>query len=208
VRRIVLAALIVVSSGISAHAQTTQVWPEISLFTRLNDRIRFYFLASISAHSIAVCGRASHCERCRKQRKSRGAAFSTASRDYDVALAARDLFRSAHPRQSYVTLVPCVRAISSGRFEKRQSYPTLCAQSGEQPHYSGSCQPFTGRKSSFSSSQDDEQPPARQLLNNDRNRRLVDHDLLHRLFVLQRLCGPGPLPTCRRHLGRIRFTTE
>jgi hypothetical protein len=47
VRRIVLAALIVVSSGISAHAQTTtQVWPEISVFTRLNDRMRFYFLAT------------------------------------------------------------------------------------------------------------------------------------------------------------------
>jgi hypothetical protein len=41
-----LAALIVVSSGISAHAQSTQVWPEISVFTRLNDRMRFYFLAT------------------------------------------------------------------------------------------------------------------------------------------------------------------
>lgn len=46
VRRMVLAALIVVSSGISAHAQGTQVWPEISAFTRLNDRMRFYFLAT------------------------------------------------------------------------------------------------------------------------------------------------------------------
>jgi hypothetical protein len=46
VRRIVLAALIVVSSGTSTHAQTTQVWPEISVFTRLNDRMRFYFLAT------------------------------------------------------------------------------------------------------------------------------------------------------------------
>src|SRR4029453_3366798 len=46
VRRIVVAALLVVSSGISAHAQTTQVWPEISVFTKLNDRVRFYFLAS------------------------------------------------------------------------------------------------------------------------------------------------------------------
>jgi len=46
VRRIVLTALIVVSSGTSAHAQTTQVWPEISVFTRLNDRMRFYFLAT------------------------------------------------------------------------------------------------------------------------------------------------------------------
>jgi len=47
VRRIVMAALIVVSSATSAHAQsTTQVWPEISVFTRLNDRMRFYFLAT------------------------------------------------------------------------------------------------------------------------------------------------------------------
>jgi hypothetical protein len=46
VRRIFLAALFVVSSGISAHAQNTQVWPEISAFTRLNDRMRFYFLAT------------------------------------------------------------------------------------------------------------------------------------------------------------------
>jgi hypothetical protein len=46
VRRMVSAALIVVSSGISAHAQTTQLWPEISAFTRLNDRMRFYFLAT------------------------------------------------------------------------------------------------------------------------------------------------------------------
>jgi hypothetical protein len=43
----VLAALIVVSSGISARAQSsTQVWPEISAFTKLNDRMRFYFLAT------------------------------------------------------------------------------------------------------------------------------------------------------------------
>jgi Protein of unknown function (DUF2490) len=41
-----LAALIVVSSGIFVHAQTTQVWPEISAFTQLNDRMRFYFLAT------------------------------------------------------------------------------------------------------------------------------------------------------------------
>jgi hypothetical protein len=46
VRRIVLAALIAASSGIAAHAQTTQVWPELSVFTRLNDRMRFYFLAT------------------------------------------------------------------------------------------------------------------------------------------------------------------
>jgi hypothetical protein len=46
VRRSVAATLMVVSLGISAHAQTTQVWPEISAFTRLNDRMRFYFLAT------------------------------------------------------------------------------------------------------------------------------------------------------------------
>jgi len=46
VRRIVSVALIVGSSAISAHAQTTQVWPEMSVFTRLNDRMRFYFLAT------------------------------------------------------------------------------------------------------------------------------------------------------------------
>ena len=45
-RQIVLAALIVVASGIAAHAQGTQLWPEISVFTRLNDRMRFYFLAT------------------------------------------------------------------------------------------------------------------------------------------------------------------
>jgi len=41
-----LAALVVVSSAAPARAQTTQVWPEISLFTRLNDRMRFYVLAT------------------------------------------------------------------------------------------------------------------------------------------------------------------
>jgi len=41
-----MAALIVVSSGIDAGAQTTQVWPEISVFTKLSDRMRFYFLAT------------------------------------------------------------------------------------------------------------------------------------------------------------------
>jgi hypothetical protein len=42
----VSAGLIVMSFGISAHAQSTQVWPEISAFTKLNDRMRFYFLAT------------------------------------------------------------------------------------------------------------------------------------------------------------------
>jgi uncharacterized protein DUF2490 len=42
----VCAALIVVSAGTSARAQTTQIWPEVSVFTKLNDRMRFYFLAT------------------------------------------------------------------------------------------------------------------------------------------------------------------
>jgi hypothetical protein len=46
VRRIIAAVLVVVSSAASARAQTIQVWPEISVFARLNDRMRFYFLAT------------------------------------------------------------------------------------------------------------------------------------------------------------------
>jgi hypothetical protein len=46
VRQIVAAALIIVSLGTPAHAQTTQVWPEMSVFARLNDRMRFYLLAT------------------------------------------------------------------------------------------------------------------------------------------------------------------
>ena len=57
VRRMVLAALIVVSSGISAHAQSIQLWPEISAFTRLNDRMRFYFLATTVREKSGVHGR-------------------------------------------------------------------------------------------------------------------------------------------------------
>ena len=45
-RWVALTALIVASSGIAAHAQSIQAWPEISAFTRLNDRMRFYFLAT------------------------------------------------------------------------------------------------------------------------------------------------------------------
>ena len=45
-RQLILTALIVVLSGLSAQAQTLQVWPEISAFTKLNDRMRFYFLAT------------------------------------------------------------------------------------------------------------------------------------------------------------------
>ena len=45
-RRIISAALAVVSCAAPVRAQTTQVWPELSVFTRLNDRMRFYFLAT------------------------------------------------------------------------------------------------------------------------------------------------------------------
>ena len=45
-RQIVVVALMVVGSGISARAQSLQVWPEISAFKKLNDRMRFYFLAT------------------------------------------------------------------------------------------------------------------------------------------------------------------
>ena len=45
-RRFLLAALTVVSSAISAQAQSVQVWPELGTFTRLNDNMRFYFLAT------------------------------------------------------------------------------------------------------------------------------------------------------------------
>jgi hypothetical protein len=46
VRRISSAAPVVVSSAAPARAQTIQTWLEISVFTRLNDRMRFYFLAT------------------------------------------------------------------------------------------------------------------------------------------------------------------
>ena len=42
----VWATLIVVSFGIPARAQTNQIWPEVSTFVKLNDRMRFYFLAT------------------------------------------------------------------------------------------------------------------------------------------------------------------
>ena len=45
-RRISSAALVVVSSAAPACAQTIQAWPEISVFTKPNDRMRFYFLAT------------------------------------------------------------------------------------------------------------------------------------------------------------------
>jgi hypothetical protein len=33
-------------SGLPVHAQSTQIWPELGVFTRLNDRMRFYFVAT------------------------------------------------------------------------------------------------------------------------------------------------------------------
>ena len=45
-RQIVLVTLIVVASGIAADAQDVQVWPEIGAYKKLNDRMRFYFLAT------------------------------------------------------------------------------------------------------------------------------------------------------------------
>lgn len=45
-RLTVLAGLIVLSSGIPAGAQSTQFWPEVSTFVRVNDAMRFYFLAT------------------------------------------------------------------------------------------------------------------------------------------------------------------
>ena len=46
-RRASVAALMVWSHlGIPVHAQSEQVWPEIDAFVKLNDRMRFYFLAT------------------------------------------------------------------------------------------------------------------------------------------------------------------
>jgi hypothetical protein len=45
-RRTVLAGLIVWCSAIPAGAQSTQVWPEVGAYARLNDTMRFYFLAT------------------------------------------------------------------------------------------------------------------------------------------------------------------
>ncbi len=35
-----------IASGIPARAQSNQVWPEVSTFVKLNDKMRFYFLAT------------------------------------------------------------------------------------------------------------------------------------------------------------------
>jgi hypothetical protein len=40
------AALYIVSPGIAAHAQSKQLWPETSTFVKMNDKMRFYFLAT------------------------------------------------------------------------------------------------------------------------------------------------------------------
>jgi Protein of unknown function (DUF2490) len=44
IRRPVWVALLVLSFGTSALAQSNQVWPETSTFVRLTDQMRFYFL--------------------------------------------------------------------------------------------------------------------------------------------------------------------
>jgi hypothetical protein len=45
-RRCFSVLLIVLSSPFTAGAQTTQVWPELGVFTKVNDSMRFYFLAT------------------------------------------------------------------------------------------------------------------------------------------------------------------
>jgi hypothetical protein len=45
-RGLLLAALLFVSFGIPAVAQTEQFWPELSTYVKLDDRMRFYFLAT------------------------------------------------------------------------------------------------------------------------------------------------------------------
>ena len=45
-RRIVLAGLIVSSLALPVDAQTTQLWPELGVYARVNDSMRFYFLAT------------------------------------------------------------------------------------------------------------------------------------------------------------------
>ena len=45
-RRFAWAAVLIVSSGLPALAQTTPVWPEIDTYIKLDDKIRLYFLAT------------------------------------------------------------------------------------------------------------------------------------------------------------------
>ena len=44
--RRILAGLIAVAFAVPARAQSLQVWPELGVFTRLNDSMRFYLLAT------------------------------------------------------------------------------------------------------------------------------------------------------------------
>jgi hypothetical protein len=45
-RRPIWAAFLVMSFGMPARAQTKQFWPEVSTFVKVNDEMRFYFLAT------------------------------------------------------------------------------------------------------------------------------------------------------------------
>jgi hypothetical protein len=45
-RQFAWAAVLIVSSGLPARAQTIPVWPEIDTYIKLDDRIRLYFLAT------------------------------------------------------------------------------------------------------------------------------------------------------------------
>jgi hypothetical protein len=45
-RRFAWAAVLIVSSGLPARAQTIPVWPEIDTYIKVDDRIRLYFLAT------------------------------------------------------------------------------------------------------------------------------------------------------------------
>ena len=45
-RRFAWAAVLIVSSGLPALAQTTPAWPEIDTYIKLDDKIRLYFLAT------------------------------------------------------------------------------------------------------------------------------------------------------------------
>ena len=40
------ATLMILSLALPARSQTKQVWPEVSTFIKLNDIVRFYFLAT------------------------------------------------------------------------------------------------------------------------------------------------------------------
>jgi hypothetical protein len=45
-RGLAWAALLIVSFGMPARAQSKQFWPEVGTFVKLNDKMRFYFLAT------------------------------------------------------------------------------------------------------------------------------------------------------------------